>query len=178
VNGPRLSLPLPGIAGLLALLPSLLAACAAGPTPPASFRPGTVDAPRELNLIASDYAYVPSVVELVPGETVLIHLVNAGLEPHEAVIGDGRVQQAWEDAEAATVGHPPGPTPAVSVAPALAGVRMVVASGQRADLTWTVPRDAGTSGAGTNAGGWLVGCHVPGHFAKGMLAPVEFVEPR
>jgi len=167
-------------AGLLA------AACAAGPTPPASLVPGTVAAPREINVIASDYAFVPAVVRVVPGETVLVHVVNGGLEPHEAVIGDAPVQLAWEAAHARNADAPPGPTPVTSVPPAVAGVRVFVASGQRADVTWTVPADApigglgasGTSAAGSaapGAGGWLVGCHIPGHFARGMLVPVEFV---
>jgi hypothetical protein len=141
--------------------------------------------------VASDYAFVPPVVRVVPGETLLIHVVNAGLEPHEAVIGDAAVQLAWEAAESATAGHPPGPTPIVSVPPGLAGVRVFVGSGQRADVTWTVPTDlgpsspgatgtAGTGTPGTSLGagggsGWLVGCHIPGHFARGMLVPIEFI---
>ena len=173
----------------MAMLAGLIAAsCTTGPTPPASFLPGTLAAPREINLIASDYAFVPSVVRVIPGETVLIHVVNGGLEPHEAVIGDGSVQLAWEEAEATTVGHPPGPTPVVSVPPGFAGVRAFVASGARADLLWSVPRDlpvtgvraaetAASQGASPSAGQWLVGCHVPGHFAKGMLSAIEVVAP-
>ena len=49
-------------------------------------------------------------VDLVPGETVLLHVVNGGLEVHEAVIGDSSIQDAWEAAEAAARA-PPGPTP-------------------------------------------------------------------
>jgi hypothetical protein len=165
---------------LLALVAPVLAgalgACAAGPTPPASFLPGTLAAPRELNLIASDYAFVPPVVRVVPGETVLIHVVNGGLEPHEAVIGDAAVQAAWEEAEARSANHPPGPTPVVSVAPGLAGVRVFVASGQRVDVRWTVPADAAAS-ATAGASGWFVGCHLPGHFEKGMVVPIEFLAP-
>jgi hypothetical protein len=161
-----------GTAGLA--LAGLLAGCVPA-TAPASFRPGTADAPREVNLIASDYAFVPPVVVLVPGETVLIHVVNGGLEPHEAVIGDATVQAAWEQAEAATATRPPGPTPRVSVPPAVAGVRAFVASGQRVDLRWTVPPDAGAPAAGaTGATEWFVGCHIPGHFEKGMVVPIRF----
>jgi uncharacterized cupredoxin-like copper-binding protein len=149
--------------------------CVAGPTPPVSFTPGTPAQPREINIVASDYAFVPDVVRVVPGETVLIHVVNGGLAPHEAIIGDAAVQAAWEEAEARTQGHPPGPTPSVGVAPDLAGVRAFVASGQRADVTWTVPADVRAGAADASGQGWLVGCHIPGHFAKGMLVPIEFV---
>jgi FtsP/CotA-like multicopper oxidase with cupredoxin domain len=156
------------------LVAALVGGCGAGPTPPASFLPGTGALPRELNLIASDYAFTPAVVRVVPGETVLVHVINGGLEPHEAVIGDAAVQTAWEDAEARTAGHPPGPTPVVSVAPGLAGVRAFVASGQRVDVRWTVPT-LGDGATATPSGAWFVGCHIPGHFEKGMVIPIEFV---
>ena len=87
---------------------------------------------------------------------MLLHVINGGLEVHEAVIGDARVQDAWEVAEAATVGAPPGPTPVVSVPPDVAGLRIVVRSGERVDVVWTVP-------AVTPAAAWEVGCHIPGH---------------
>lgn len=151
----------------------VVAACEAGP-PPATppIIAGAPDRPREVNIIARDYSFVPDAVDLVPGETVILHVINGGLVVHEAIIGDMRVQDAWEVAEAATVGHPPGPTPAVSVPPEVAGIRVVVESGQRVDLVWTVP--AGTAAAGE---AWIVGCHIPGHWEKGMQVPVRWVAP-
>jgi hypothetical protein len=141
---------------------------AEGPvSPPPITRPGTPDAPREVNLIARDYSFDPGELRLVPGETVLIHVVNAGLDVHEAVIGDADVQAAWEAAEAAVAGGPPGPTPAVSVPPALAGLRVVVGSGQRMDAVYEVPASARDQ--------VVVGCHIPGHFARGMAIPVRLV---
>ena len=167
-------------AGAIAV--AVVLACGAGSiraTPP--IVPGSVASPREVNLIARDYAFVPDALELVPGETVVLHVVNAGLVVHEAVIGDQSVQDAWEAAEAAVAGAPPGPTPVVSVAPALAGVRVVVRSGERVDVTITVPADAGTvegsGGNGATGPVWLVGCHIPGHFAKGMQVPVRWLAP-
>jgi uncharacterized cupredoxin-like copper-binding protein len=147
----------------------LTASCEAGPpsvTPP--IVPGASAAPREVNLIAKDYSFLPDRLDLVPGETVLLHVINGGLEVHEAVIGAGAVQDAWEVAEAATAGAPPGPTPVVSVPPDVAGVRIVVRSGERLDLVWTVP-------AVTPEAAWLVGCHIPGHWARGMQIPVRWV---
>jgi uncharacterized cupredoxin-like copper-binding protein len=158
---------------VLAAVVTAAAGCQAGvgtATPP--IVAGASDAPREVNLIARDYAFVPDVVDLVPGETILLHVINGGLVVHEAVIGDATVQEAWEAAEAATVGAPPGPTPVVSVPPDRAGVRIVVASGERVDLTWTVPADAAEA-----APAWLVGCHIPGHWAKGMQVPIRWVDP-
>jgi uncharacterized cupredoxin-like copper-binding protein len=128
---------------------------------------GRSEAPREVNLITRDYSFAPATLDLVPGETILLHVINGGLEIHEAVIGDASVQAAWETAEAATVGAPPGPTPVVEVPADVAGVRVVVRSGERMDLDWTVPAIA--------AGAWIVGCHIPGHWAKGMQIPVRWV---
>lgn len=164
----------PRLAVLVAAL-FALAGCSSSGTAPPSFLPGTLSSPRELNLIASDYAFVPSPLVVYPGETILLHIVNAGLEPHEAVIGDAAVQAAWEAAEAATADHPPGPTPVVSVPPRVAGIRVFVGSGQRVDLRWTVP--ASLASAGPSASPWFVGCHIPGHFAKGMVAPVQLAGP-
>jgi uncharacterized cupredoxin-like copper-binding protein len=146
--------------------------CDAGP-PPATgpIVPGVSSAPREVNIIAKDYSFLPDAVDLAPGETVLLHVINGGLEVHEAVIGDAAVQDAWEVAEAATVGHPPGPTPVVSVPPEVSGLRIVVRSGERVDIVWTVPTDV------AGAAPWIVGCHIPGHWARGMQVPVRWVPP-
>jgi uncharacterized cupredoxin-like copper-binding protein len=145
--------------------------CDAGPPPPTPpIVPGSPGSPREVNLIARDYSFSPATLDLVPGETVLLHVVDAGLEVHEAVLGDASVQAAWEVAEAATVGAPPGPTPVVTVPPGVAGVRVVVHSGERVDLVWTVPPDAADSPTP-----WVVGCHIPGHWARGMQIPVRWV---
>lgn len=152
---------------------ALLAGCESGVpagTPPIT--PGTSVAPREVNIVMRDYAYVPPVVDLAPGETVLFHVVNGGLVIHEAILGDMETQLAWEAAEAATIGAPPGPTPLVAEPEGFEGTRIVVESGQRLDVVWTVPEDAPA-----DASGWFVGCHIPGHWEKGMVAPVRFVDP-
>jgi uncharacterized cupredoxin-like copper-binding protein len=151
---------------------ALLGACNATAAPTAPISPGTAAAPREVNVIAKEWTFVPPVVDLVPGETVLLHVVNGGTEVHEAVIGGPAVQDAWEAAEAAVAGGPPGPTPAVSVPPAVTGIRVVVRSGERVDLTWTVPADGPAI-----AGGFVVGCHIPGHYARGMVVPVRWLGP-
>jgi uncharacterized cupredoxin-like copper-binding protein len=146
---------------LMACEPDLGGARATGP-----IVPGSSGAPREVNLITRDYSFVPEALDLVPGETILLHVINGGLLTHEAVLGDSSVQDAWEAAEAALAGAPPGPTPVVTVPGDVAGLRVVVASGERVDLTWTVPLDVA---------GWVVGCHIPGHWAKGMQIAVREV---
>ena len=148
-------------------LATVVGACGAD-TPPETppIVAGGSDAPREVNLIAKDYSFLPDTLDLVPGETVMLHVINGGLEIHEAILGDMAVQDAWEVAEAATVGAPPGPTPVVSVPPDVSGLRIVVRSGERVDVVWTVPVTSET---------FIVGCHIPGHWEKGMQIPVRWV---
>jgi uncharacterized cupredoxin-like copper-binding protein len=156
------------LACLLVAVTAAALACEAGPvpaTPP--IVPGAADGPREVNLIAKDYSFLPATLDLVPGETVLLHVINGGLEVHEAIIGDTAVQDAWEAAEAAVAGAPPGPTPLVSVPPDVAGLRIVVRSGERVDVAWTVPSDG-------SAAALIVGCHIPGHWERGMWIPVRW----
>jgi uncharacterized cupredoxin-like copper-binding protein len=154
--------------GAILALALVVAACADAPAATPPITPGTGSEPRDVNVIAREYAFVPQVVDLVPGETVRLHVINGGLEIHEAVVGDGSAQAAWESSEAAVAEHPPGPTPLVEAPPGFDGVRVVVGSGQRVDTVWTVPADAASQP-------WFVGCHIPGHFAKGMVVPVRFV---
>lgn len=156
------------------LLGVIVAGCGDPGTTP-TITPGTSTHPRDVIIVARDYTYVPAVVDLVPGESVVLQVLNGGLVIHEVVIGGMDVQDAWEAAESATAGAPPGPTPQVSVAPEMGGLRIVVRSGERVDVPWTVPSDAATSSAGS--GGWLVGCHIPGHWALGMVVPIRFVGP-
>jgi uncharacterized cupredoxin-like copper-binding protein len=163
----------PGLAAVAIAVALAAGGCESG-APPATppITPGLPTEPRDVNVIARDFSFEPPVVDLVPGETVRIHLVNGGLDVHEAVLGGPDVQDAWEAAEAATVGHPPGPTPAVSVPPGLDGLRIVVESGERADVEWTVPLDAADE-----PGAWAIGCHIPGHLEAGMIVPVRWVRP-
>jgi uncharacterized cupredoxin-like copper-binding protein len=157
---------------LFAVIAALAVACESGPAVTPRITPGTSDDPRTVILIARDYTFEPPVVDLVPGETVLLQVINGGLGVHEAVLGPLPVQDAWEAAEAPTASAPPGPTPEVSVEPGLEGLRIVVTSGERRDVTWTVP-----AAASADPGGWFVGCHIPGHWARGMVVPVRFVGP-
>jgi uncharacterized cupredoxin-like copper-binding protein len=166
---PAARLGLAALAGAAALSLAACDAGAPGATPPIT--PGTSAQPREVNIVARDYAYVPSTVDLHPGETVLIHLINGGLVVHEAVLGDMNAQLAWENAEAPFADAPPGPTPLVPGPSGFEGTRIVVNSGQRLDVMWTVPEDAAQA-----VSGWFVGCHIPGHWQKGMVVPVRFVD--
>jgi uncharacterized cupredoxin-like copper-binding protein len=144
-----------------------IAACTGAPATTPAVTPGTSSQPRDVNIIARDDVFSPPVVDLVPGETVILHVINGGLEPHEAVIGDQTVQDAWEVAEANVPPTRPGETPAISIPPGVGGLRVFVHSGERVDVTWTVPPDPAAVSR------LIVGCHVPGHYARGMHVPVR-----
>jgi uncharacterized cupredoxin-like copper-binding protein len=156
-----------GLVAVLAAIAVLVGACDAG-APPATppIVPGSSVAPREVNVVLKDWIFLPDPVDVVPGETVLLHVVNGGLEIHELVIGDQAVQDAWEAAELATIDAPPGPTPVVSVPPELSGIRVVVPSGQRVDVAWQVPA------AAADVSKLLLGCNIPGHWQKGMRGTI------
>lgn len=146
------------------------AACDASivPATPA-ITPGIAGAPRQVNVILEDYRVVPGIVDLVPGETITLNVVNGGLDVHELVLGPAAVHQAWEDAEESAANPPPGPTPAVSVPLTLTGLRVVVASGATGTVTYTVPADVTEQ--------LLLGCHISDHWERGMAGAVRLVGP-
>ena len=154
------------LAGGLVVLGASLAAAPA-PAPDVS-RPGTAESPRPVNVIMRDYRFDPTPVYLVPGETVRLFVVNAGLVEHELVLGDREFQAAWALADAAAT--PPGPfatAPPASVVPTGTGIRIVLASGGSTVVDYTVPKSAGVE---------LV-CHLPGHAEKGMVGQVLLATP-
>jgi uncharacterized cupredoxin-like copper-binding protein len=127
-------------------------------------RPGTGAEPRSVNVILRDYAFNPTTLHLVAGETVQFNIVNGGLIEHEFVLGDGAVQQAWARAHASAT--PPGPfttAPPASVAPTLHGVRALVPSGESTTVAYEVPVGITLE----------LMCHLPGHVEQGMVGRVE-----
>jgi uncharacterized cupredoxin-like copper-binding protein len=147
---------------------ALVAACGACPPPPTPpLSPGSSAAPREVNIVMKDWVFLPDPVDVVPGETVLLHIVNGGLIVHEAVIGDQAVQDAWEAAEGAAANPPPGATPVVTVPADVAGIRVVVESGKRVDAVWTVPASPAA------IRDLVLGCHIAGHWSQGMRAAIR-----
>lgn len=145
----------------------LVAACSGGPVSTPPITPGTSGQPRAVNIVARDDNFSPPVVDFAPGETVLLHVLNGGLQVHEVIIGNQAVQDAWEVAEANAPPVPPGATPTVSVPPGVSGLRIVVQSGERIDVRWAAPPTA------AEVAGLIVGCHIPGHYANGMHVPVR-----
>jgi hypothetical protein len=148
----------------------LLAGCDASAVPATpAITPGSSSQPRQVNVILKDYLFVPGIVDLVPGETITLNVVNGGLDVHELVLGPQAVQEAWEAAEEPAANPPPGATPLVSVAPGLEGLRVVVQSGATQTVTYTVPSDITEQ--------LLLGCHISDHWERGMAGAVRLVRP-
>ncbi len=94
--------------GLAVTLVLVGGSLAGAPAPaPVIAQPGTVDAPRTVNVIMRDYQFNPNALHLVAGETVRFNIINGGLVAHDFVLGDSAVQRAWADAEA--LATPPAP---------------------------------------------------------------------
>ena len=149
----------------LVLLGATLAGAPA-PTPAPSELPGTVAAPRDVNVIMRDYHFDPTPLYLFPGETIRLNVVNGGMVEHELVLGDESVQAAWSQEDA--VNTPPAPfatAPPASVDPSVAGLRILLPSGGSTSVIYQVP-DRGTL---------QMLCHLPGHLEQGMAADVVLV---
>ena len=131
-------------------------------------RAGTTSSPRDVAIIMRDYLFEPEPLDLVRGETVRFTVFNAGLEPHEFVLGDRAAQAAWASADAAAVPPAPFATPAPASAPVgIDASRVLVGSGQQATVEAVVPASGELS----------VMCHLPGHVEQGMVGAVRFVVP-
>ena len=101
-----------------------------------------------IKIDARDIKFAPSSIAIRAGETVQFQITNRGKLEHEFVLGDA-AQQAEHDKEMATVpGMAMQHINGVSVAP-----------GKTESFIWSF----------TKAGHLQYGCHVPGHYAAGMV---------
>ena len=155
------------LAALLVAVASMTA-CVGSPSPSSQDeRAGTVDDPREINVIMRDYLFEPNPILLRRGETVRFNVINAGLLAHEFVLGDAAVQSAWATAEAAAT--PPGFTatpPPVSLPPDIGGLRIFLDSGASASAVYEVTED----------GDLELACQIPGHVEQGMVGTITLVD--
>ena len=136
------------------------------PPPPPVGTPGTPQSPRPVTVIMRDYLFDPRPIVLIPGETVRFTIIDAGLEPHEFMLGNPEQQQAWDTADAAAT--PPAPfasPPPASVPPGTGGLRVLLQQGQQVTLDYQIPIDPSLQ----------LLCHLPGHIAKGMIGQLDLV---
>ncbi len=106
--------------------------------------------------IAAD-GYKPPTVDVAKGETVTFNLVNNDTTVHEFVLGDAKVQDAWEKSMAAM-----GKSPMNGMADTQNIIE--VNAGQSKAITWTFP-DAKTT--------VIYGSHQPGDYSKGLKGTIN-----
>lgn len=100
--------------------------------------------------------FMPAQIVVTRGETVKFVVTNAGKAAHEFVIGDAAAQAEHQQEMRAMPGMVMHDVNGVTLPP-----------GQTRDLVWTFTRDGTVEYA----------CHVPGHFAAGMLGRILIESP-
>jgi len=131
------------LSGVGLLLATILTACSGGAT----------DAVRTVEVkMTDDFRYDPAELRASAGETVRFVVRNAGVSVHELLIGTPQEQAIF--AEEMVGGHGGGHA-------ADAGVS--VEPGATAEFTYSFTADDRDL---------LVGCHQPGHYKGGMVAPL------
>lgn len=107
---------------------------------------------RVIRIAADDIKFVPKSVTVKVGQTVKFVITNHGVLLHEFVIGD-QVEQAEHEQEMQSMRAMEHKDPnAVSVKP-----------GETQALVWKF----------TSVGATEYACHVPGHYAAGMLGIIQ-----
>ena len=104
----------------------------------------------------TDFAYEPETIDISAGVPVILRFTNAGKLEHEAMVGDGHMQDEWA-AAGKTAGHDPtdghhGDLMAVTVLP-----------GETADLEVVIDQP----------GTWYMACHLVGHYEQGQVATIN-----
>lgn len=110
------------------------------------------DADRTIEIATVDsFSFEPAELTVTAGETVTFRVVNDGSLVHDFTLGDQAAQDEHE-AEMAEMEGMAHDQPNVVTIPA----------GETMELTWTF----------TDAGMILIGCHQPGHYARGMKGQI------
>lgn len=116
--------------------------------------PSTVN--RTIQIRMLDIRFEPTTLTVQAGDTVKFEIANQGALEHEFLLADASEQVEHEKEVQAMPTMKMDHINGVSVAP-----------GKSATLTWTF----------TQPGDLEYGCHVPGHFAAGMVGQLV-VKPR
>jgi uncharacterized cupredoxin-like copper-binding protein len=124
---------------------------------PTPFVSGTTQAPRAVEIDMLDtFAFEPSAITVQAGETVRFVVHNTGVHPHDFTVGDemDQMHHAEEMAQGMHGGHGANAN------------AITVEAGQTGELLFTFPAAPAE---------WLIGCHIPGHYAAGMKGTLSVV---
>jgi uncharacterized cupredoxin-like copper-binding protein len=138
----------PGASAAAPVTPTVAPSIAATLDPVAlAFTPGTVAAPRVINVTGDDKLnFLPGAITVARGETVTFRIRNVGKAEHEFMVGP----------MAAAFGDKGGTSE-------IAGIK----AGKTGSLTVTFNKP----------GQYAFACHMPGHYEHGMLGFILVVEP-
>ncbi len=146
-----------------ALLPlALLAACSSssssGKSAVGAGGPGeSAKAARTVTVLIDAKGYRPPTIDVTKGETVTFNVVNNDSTVHEFVLGDAKVQDAYEKSMAAMGKSPMDGMPDTANT-------IEVKAGQSKAITWAFP-DAKTT--------VIYGSHQPGDYTKGLKGTIN-----
>jgi uncharacterized cupredoxin-like copper-binding protein len=129
----------------------LTAACTAS-----GLRYGTDANPRAINLTVDGYRFIPDAIEVTLGETVRFVVTNPTDMAHEVYIGTPAEQAADDAARAST---PPMQQPKITTH---YGYGVYLAAYSTVEFRYHF----------SNRDEVMIGCHLPGHWAKGMKAAI------
>ena len=111
---------------------------------------------RTITISTEDLKFEPAVIFVRPGETIKFVITNYGKLPHEFIIGDKAEQEEHEKEMQSMRGMQHTDQNAVSILP-----------GETRALVWTFGKE----------GTFEFGCHVPGHYAAGMVGTIHVIAP-
>lgn len=103
-----------------------------------------------------DFRFDPTTIEIAVGETIRFDVTNRGIANHEFVLGDAAFQRMHED-EMAEMGAELAPDESYAIG---------VEPGTSKSLIWTFTEPVTIE----------FGCHVPGHYAGGMVGTIEVTQ--
>ncbi len=136
-------------------LAALLAACASEPAHDDDHGATPHEADRVVAVSMTDaFRYEPDGFSVAAGETITFEVRNEGTIVHEFLVGDEQRQAEFAEEMAAGEMHHDGED----------GVRVEPGATERFTRTFE------------DAGQLLAGCHEPGHYEAGMVAPIAVSE--
>ncbi|MEL7209940.1 MAG: plastocyanin/azurin family copper-binding protein [Actinomycetota bacterium] len=136
------------------------------------------DADRVVDVVMhDDFTFEPDTIEVTDGEVVTFRIVNEGVIPHDFTIGDEATQVAHDTEMAAAGEAAPDHHDDEGAAPHDHGDEadgeeghtdanaLALDGGETGEMTWRF------SDPGVEV---LFGCHIPGHYAAGMVGDIVF----
>jgi uncharacterized cupredoxin-like copper-binding protein len=109
------------------------------------------EADRTIEVVGLDsMAFEPDALAVAQGEVITFVVTNEGKILHELTLGDEAEQEAHEEEMASGMGNHDHP------------YSVMLEPGETKEFTWRF----------TQTGEFLYGCHVPGHYAAGMVGTI------